>query len=57
MIQGIITGFLLVAFVGGWIWLYGKARQPALDAAARMPLEDEPVPAANASFKQAEDRP
>lgn len=43
MIQGIITAILLAAFVGGWIWLWGANRKPALDAAARIPLEDEPA--------------
>ncbi|MBD8527341.1 cbb3-type cytochrome oxidase subunit 3 [Pseudomarimonas arenosa] len=42
MIQGIITAILLIAFVGGWFWLWGAKRKPALDAAARLPLDDEP---------------
>ena len=44
MIQGIITGILLVAFIGGWLWLWGAKRRPAMDAAARLPLEDEAQP-------------
>lgn len=46
MIQGIITAILLIAFIGGWIWLWGANRKPALDAAAQLPLEEEvPLPA------------
>ena len=44
MIQGIITAILLLAFLGGWLWLWGAKRKPALDAAARLPLEDEAQP-------------
>ena len=41
MIQGLITAFLLVAFVGGWVALYSKHRRRELDAAALIPLEDD----------------
>lgn len=50
MIQGIITGVLLVAFIGGTLWLWSSKRKPSLDAAARLPLEDE-APAASNDFK------
>ncbi|MBU6248001.1 MAG: CcoQ/FixQ family Cbb3-type cytochrome c oxidase assembly chaperone [Xanthomonadaceae bacterium] len=41
MFAGLITAVLLVLFVGGWIWLWLPRHKPALDAAARMPLEDD----------------
>lgn len=43
MIQGIITGILLLAFLGGTAWLWSSKRKPSLDAAARLPLDDEPA--------------
>lgn len=50
MTQGIITALLIVAFLGGTLWLWGSKRMPALDAAARLPLEDE-APATSADSK------
>ncbi|MHA6205191.1 cbb3-type cytochrome oxidase subunit 3 [Dyella soli] len=41
MIPGLITAFLLVLFVVGCIWLWRPGVKPVLDAAARMPLDDE----------------
>ncbi len=43
MIQGIITAILLIAFLGGTIWLWSSKRKASLDAAARLPLDDEPA--------------
>ncbi len=40
-ISGLITLFLLLAFIGGWIWAWSSKRKPHFDAAARLPLEDE----------------
>jgi len=41
--RGVITAVLLGLFVWLIVWAWSKARQPAFDAAARMPLEDEDV--------------
>ena len=41
MVSGIVTGLLLVLFVGGWIWLWRPARKHELDAAARLPLDED----------------
>ena len=38
MVSGIVTGLLLVLFIGGWVWLWRPARKSELDDAARMPL-------------------
>ena len=35
------TFALLALFVGGWIWLWLPSHKPALEAAGRMPLEDD----------------
>lgn len=40
MISGIVTAILLVAFVGGSVWVFSSRRKPEFDAAARIPLED-----------------
>jgi cytochrome c oxidase cbb3-type subunit 4 len=41
--RGIVTAVLLGLFVSLVVWAWSKARRPAFDAAARMPLEDEDV--------------
>lgn len=41
MIQGIVTAVLLVAFVGGVIWLWGVRRRKDFEDAARLPLDDD----------------
>lgn len=38
MIAGLITGVLLLLFVGGWIWTWRPAHRARFDAAAREPL-------------------
>jgi cytochrome c oxidase cbb3-type subunit 4 len=40
MISGIVTLFLLVLFVGGWIWAWNPKRRREFELAARMPLDD-----------------
>jgi cytochrome c oxidase cbb3-type subunit IV len=39
--RGLVTAILLGLFVWLIAWAWSKARRPAFDAAARMPLEDE----------------
>ncbi|HKU89466.1 MAG TPA: cbb3-type cytochrome c oxidase subunit 3 [Steroidobacteraceae bacterium] len=41
MFRGIVTGTLLVLFVWLIAWAWSKARKPAFDAAARVPLEED----------------
>lgn len=41
MTGGIITLFLLLLFVGGWIWIWRPSNKAVFDAAARLPLEDD----------------
>ena len=39
--RGIVTAVLLGLFVWLVVWAWSKARKPAFDAAAHMPLEEE----------------
>jgi len=52
MMSGIISAFLLVLFVGGWIWAWSPKRKQEFDAAAQLPLSEEnnpsPLPARSA---------
>ena len=41
MFRGLVTGTLLVLFVWLIAWAWSKARKPAFDAAARVPLEED----------------
>lgn len=39
--RGIITGVLMVAFIGIVVWAYSKRRKPDFDEAANLPFADE----------------
>jgi cytochrome c oxidase cbb3-type subunit 4 len=39
--RGLVTGTLLVLFIGLVVWAWSKSRRDQFDAAARLPLEDE----------------
>ncbi|MBK6673571.1 MAG: cbb3-type cytochrome c oxidase subunit 3 [Proteobacteria bacterium] len=41
MISGIITGALLLLFIGGWIWMWRPERKAEFDAAAQLPLAED----------------
>ena len=40
MVAGIVTGLLLVLFIGGWIGAWRPSRKAEFDAAARLPLKE-----------------
>jgi cytochrome c oxidase cbb3-type subunit 4 len=42
--RGIVTGILLVSFLWLVAWAWSRARQPAFDAAAREPLDEDGAP-------------
>ncbi len=42
MISGLITIALLVLFLGAWIWAWSPRRKAEFDAAARLPLDENP---------------
>jgi len=45
VLSGIVTGVLIVLFVGIWIWAYSARRKAGFEEAARLPLEED-VPSA-----------
>jgi cytochrome c oxidase cbb3-type subunit 4 len=44
MINGIITGVLIILFVGIWIWAWSRKNKKQFDLMARLPLEEEADP-------------
>lgn len=40
-VRGIITGVLMVAFIGIVAWAYSRRRKPDFDEAANLPFADE----------------
>jgi cytochrome c oxidase cbb3-type subunit 4 len=40
-IRSIITAVLLFAFIGLWIWAWGKGRKSEFDKSAALPLEED----------------
>ena len=53
MVSGIVTGLLLLAFLGGVFWLFVIRRSSDFDPMARIPLDDTPKDGAD----KKEDRP
>jgi cytochrome c oxidase cbb3-type subunit IV len=45
MISGILTGVLLLTFIGLWVWAWSRRRKTDFDEAAHLPLEDSSAPA------------
>ncbi|GIX35458.1 MAG: hypothetical protein KatS3mg126_1237 [Lysobacteraceae bacterium] len=45
MIQGIVTAVLIVLFLAGSAWVFSSKRKPAMDAAARLALDEDPTEA------------
>lgn len=43
--RGIITGLLILAFIGITVWAYSKRRKPDFDEAANLPFADDDEPA------------
>jgi cytochrome c oxidase cbb3-type subunit IV len=42
--RGLMTGALLVLFLWLVAWAWSRARRPDFEAAARLPLEEDPGP-------------
>jgi cytochrome c oxidase cbb3-type subunit IV len=40
LISGLVTGLLLLTFLGGVAWAWSGRRKQEFDEAARLPLED-----------------
>ena len=45
MISGLITLFALLSFLGIAVWAWSRRNRARFEAAARLPLDDEHVPA------------
>jgi len=45
--RGILTAVLMVLFVGLVFWAYSRRRDAEFEAAARLPLGDDEMPAAS----------
>ena len=43
MLSGIITGVLLLLFIGVCIWAFSPRRKREFDAASRLPLDDDRI--------------
>jgi cytochrome c oxidase cbb3-type subunit 4 len=43
MLSGIITGVLLLLFIGVCIWAFSPRRRRDFDAASRLPLDDDRI--------------
>jgi cytochrome c oxidase cbb3-type subunit 4 len=44
-LAGVITTLLMLLFVGIWIWAWRKRHKPSFDYMAKLPMEDEDLPA------------
>ena len=40
-VSGIVTGILIVTFIGITVWAYSKRRKPDFDEAANLPFADD----------------
>lgn len=40
VLSGLVTGLMLIAFLGAWIWAWSGKRKAEFDAAALLPLEE-----------------
>lgn len=52
MISGIVTGILLMAFLGITAWAWSARRREDFEVAARLPLDDEGALAARSSKEE-----
>ncbi len=41
VLSGVVTGVLLVLFLGGWAWAWSGRRREDFEAAARLPLSND----------------
>lgn len=42
VVSGVVTGVLLVLFLAGWAWAWSGRRREDFEAAARLPLVNDP---------------
>ena len=51
-LSGVMTAVLMLTFIGIVLWAWSSRRRSSFDAAARMPLEDDPAPTATTSNRE-----
>jgi cytochrome c oxidase cbb3-type subunit IV len=51
-LSGVMTAVLMLAFIGIVAWAWSGKRRKSFDAAARLPLEEDPAPAVNTSNRE-----
>jgi cbb3-type cytochrome oxidase subunit 3 len=51
-LSGVMTAVLMLAFIGIAAWAWSGKRRKSFDAAARLPLEEDPPPAATTSNRE-----
>ena len=49
--RGLITGLLLLSYIGLCFWAYSRKRKPGFDEAANLPFADDHLNASNVSKK------
>lgn len=57
MISGVITAVLMLAFIGITFWAWSGRRRADFEAAARLPLSDEPLEAQRPPSSPQDPRP
>jgi cytochrome c oxidase cbb3-type subunit 4 len=48
-LSGVVTAVLMLAFIGVALWAWSGRRRTTYEAAARLPLEEDPAPAATSN--------
>jgi cytochrome c oxidase cbb3-type subunit IV len=51
-LSGFMTAVLMLVFIGIVVWAWSNRRRAAFDAAAQLPLEEDPAPAATTSNRE-----
>ncbi len=52
LFRGLLTAFLLVLFIGLWVWTWSKKRASEYETASQLPLEDGDHPPENIEMEQ-----
>jgi cytochrome c oxidase cbb3-type subunit 4 len=51
-LSGVMTAVLMLVFIGIAVWAWSGKRRQGFDAAARLPLEEDPAPAVNTANRE-----
>jgi cytochrome c oxidase cbb3-type subunit 4 len=43
LVRGVMSGLLLVIFIGLWFWAFAAKRRKSFESASRLPLEEDVV--------------